>query len=161
MPAMQRFDIVPLADGLSARLAQLWVPWLKGVTGKDPEPEDLRAVGDPHAFYVAPGGAVFFALLGGEPVGVVALKNLSGGAYEFCKLVVTEKARGLGVGKRLVQTCIDCATQRDGHTLMLQSLRRLDVALEMYRRMGFVEMEPPAQMFVLARTEVVMGIDLR
>ena len=37
---------------------------------------------------------------------------------------------------------------------MLQSFRRLQVALGMYERMGFVPMPPPPEMRVLARTEM-------
>jgi GNAT superfamily N-acetyltransferase len=130
------------------------------MTGKDPEPEDLLAVRDPDAFYVRGGGAVLFALRGGEPVGVVAVKNLGAGVYEFCKLVVLESARGLGVGRDLVEACIAFVRDAGGRVLMLQSFRRLEVALRMYERMGFVAMKPPAQMLVLARTEIVMGLPL-
>jgi GNAT superfamily N-acetyltransferase len=145
---------------LRGKFAEIWVPWLRSTTGKAPEPEDLLAVGDPESFYVSGGGAVLFALSDGEPVGVVAVKNLGGGAYEFCKLVVLERARGWGVGRELVEACIRFARNAGGRLLMLQSLRRLEVALGMYERMGFVPMTPPPQMLVLARTEIVMGLPL-
>ena len=154
---MKNFTIVPYSDPLRSKLSELWVPWLKGMTGKDPEPEDQLAVGDPAAFYIAKGGAVFFAVAEDTPIAVVAVKNLSGGVYEFCKLVVLDGARGRGVGRAMVQACVDFTRSQGGHVLMLQSFKRLTVALDMYSRMGFVSMTPPAQMLVLARTEVVMG----
>ena len=40
--------------------------------------------------------------------------------------------------------------------LFLQSFNALDVALGLYRRMGFIDAQPPSGMFVLARTEVIM-----
>ena len=83
-------------------------------------------------------------------MGVVAVKNLGGGAYEFCKLVVQERARGLGVGRALVEACISFVRNAGGRLLMLQSFRRLEVALGMYERMGFVPMAPPPQMLVLS-----------
>lgn len=153
--------IVPLSPALRDAFAELWVPWLRATTGKEPEPEDRVAVHDPHGFYIVPGGAVFFAVAGGRPVGVVAVKQLTPGTYEFCKLVVLDDARGMGVGRALVERCIDFARDAGGEWLMLQSIRRLRVALDMYRRMGFVEMPPPAAMQVLERTEVVMGMRLR
>jgi GNAT superfamily N-acetyltransferase len=143
---------------LQGKFAEIWVPWLRSVTGGDPEPEDLLAVGDPESFYVKGGGAVLFALQDGEPLAVVAVKNLGGGVYEFCKLVVLERARGLGVGRALVQACIRFAHDEGGRLLMLQSLRRLEVALRMYEQMGFVPMAPPPEMLVLARTEIIMGL---
>jgi len=157
---MKAFEIVAFTPELRPVFAELWVPWLKSMTGRDPEPEDLVAVADPEPFYVRNGGAVFYALSGATPIGVVAVKNLTGGVYEFCKLVVRDEARGLGVGKALVETCIAFAQQQRARLLMLQSFRRLEVALGMYERMGFVPMTAPPEMLVLARTEIVMGMPL-
>ena len=84
------------------------------MTGKEPEPEDLLAVGDPDFFYIRGGGAVLFALQDSGPLGVAAVKNLGGGVYEFCKLVVVENARGLGVGRDLVRACINFARDAGG-----------------------------------------------
>ena len=135
---MKTIEIVFCTPQLQGKFAEIWVPWLRSVTGKDPEPEDLLAVGDPESFYVKGGGAVLFALQDGQPLGVVAVKNLGGGVYEFCKLVVLERARGWGVGREIVEACISFARNAGGRLLMLQSFRRLDVALRMYERMGFV-----------------------
>ena len=157
---MKPFEIVFYTPKLREKFAELWVPWLKSMTGKDPEPEDLLAVGDPELFYVNGGGAVLFALQDNQPTGVVAVKDLSGGVYEFCKLVVLERARGLGVGRELVAACISFARDQGGRLLMLQSFRRLEVALGMYERMGFVPMPPPPEMLVLTRTEIIMGLPL-
>ena len=153
-------EIVSCTPTLRGKFSELWVPWLKSMTGKDPEPEDLLAVGDPESFYVRTGGAVLFALREGQAIGVVAVKNLGGGVHEFCKLVVTEPARGLGVGRKLVEACIEFTRHAGARLLMLQSFRRLHLALAMYERMGFVPMPPPPEMLVLARTEVVMGLQL-
>ena len=157
---MKALEIVSCTPELQGKFAEIWVPWLRSMTGKEPEPEDLLAVGDPRSFYVQGGGAVLFALQDGQPLGVVAVRNLSGGVYEFCKLVVLERARGLGVGRELVEACVRFARNAGGRLLMLQSFRRLEVALGMYERMGFVPMTPPSEMLVLARTEIVMGLPL-
>jgi len=157
---VKAFEIVFCTPELRGKFAEIWVPWLRSVTGKPPEPEDLLAVGDPESFYVKGGGAVLFALQDDQALGVVAVKNLSGGVYEFCKLVVLERARGLGVGRELVEACIRFARNAGGRLLMLQSFRRLEVALGMYVRMGFSPMTLPPEMLVLARTEVVLGLPL-
>ena len=157
---MKGFEIAFCTAELQGKFAEIWVPWLRSMTGKDPEPEDLLAVGDPESFYVKGGGAILFALQDRQPVGVVAVKNLGGGVYEFCKLVVLEPARGWGVGRQLVEACIGFARSAGGRVLMLQSFRRLEVALRMYERMGFVPMTPPPEMSVLARTEIIMGLAL-
>lgn len=157
---MKSFEIVHCTPQLQSEFAKIWVPWLRSTTGRDPEPEDLLAVGDPESYYISGGGAVLFALQDGATVGVVAVKNLGGRSYEFCKLVVLEQARSLGVGRGLVEACVRFARAAGGRLLMLQSFWRLEVALRMYKRMGFAPMPPPPQMLVLARTEIVMGLPL-
>ncbi|HEV7431597.1 MAG TPA: GNAT family N-acetyltransferase [Steroidobacteraceae bacterium] len=157
---MKSFEIVFCTPALRGKFAEIWVPWLHSMTGKGPEPEDLLAVGDPESFYIKDGGAVLFALQDNQPLGVVAVKNLGSNVFEFCKLVVLERARGSGVGRELVEACVSFARHAGGRLLMLQSFRRLEVALRMYERMGFVPMTPPAEMLVLARTEIVMGLSL-
>lgn len=135
----------------------VWLPWLKQTMGLTPEPEDLRAMADPVAYYGASGGVALAALLDGEVVGVVAVKGLGDAGFEFCKLVVTDAARGHGVGRALVQACLDYCAEQGRPALYLQTFNRLDVALDLYRRMGFQDVAPPPQMNVLGRTEVIMA----
>lgn len=148
--------IAPVAPHQASAFGEIWVPWLKTTVGLSPEPEDLRAMADPAAFYGESGGSAFLAALDGKIVGAVAVKGLGAAGFEFCKLVVDETARGAGAGRALVQACLDLAASKGGPWLYLQSFNRLEVALGLYRRMGFVDAPPPPQMLVLARTEVVM-----
>jgi GNAT superfamily N-acetyltransferase len=153
-------EIRPVDAAHRDAFAAIWVPWLKETIGLDPEPEDVLAMADPAAYYGRSGGEALLALLDGEVVGAVALKGLGPSGFEFCKLVVTEAARGHGVGRALVEACLDfCAHRRA--TLWLQSFNRLEVALGLYRRMGFLDTPPPAEMSVLARTEVIMSMPAR
>lgn len=151
--------IVPYDDTLEGVFADLWVPWLKQMTGNDPEHSDMPAVINPSQFYSELGGAVYFALMDGTPVGVVAVKMLTPRTYEFCKLVVQEKARGNGLGRMLVEKCIDFVKSRHGSALYLQSFNKLDVALKMYKSMGFASCPPPEGMLVVKRTEIIMKMD--
>ena len=41
------------------------------------------------------------------------------------------------------------------------ALKKLDLAIGMYARMGFVEWPPPSSMTVLSRTEIVMKMNLQ
>ncbi len=80
--------------------------------------------------------------------------------YEFCKLVVLENARGSGLGKKLVERCITYAKAKGASEIWLQTFEKLEVAIGMYRRMGFIERKPPGVMNVLARTEIIMALNL-
>jgi putative acetyltransferase len=148
--------IAPMKPQDRYRFGEIWIPWLQEMTGRAPEPEDLAVMDDPATYYRNTGGDACLARVDGPIVGTVALKGLGASGFEFCKLVVTEAARGHGVGRALVNACLDASTAAGGNALWLQSFRKLEVALSLYRRMGFHDAPPPPQMSVLARTEVIM-----
>ncbi|UJH68814.1 GNAT family N-acetyltransferase [Allomuricauda sp. SCSIO 65647] len=135
---------------------RLWVSWLANSMGLTPQKEDLDEVRNPEVNYIEGGGMAFYANVNGQCVGVVAVKRLNETEYEFCKLVVNERARGQGLGKRLVQRCIDFVKEVKGSALYLQSFHKLDIAVNMYKRMGFVDCVAPRGMLVVERTEIIM-----
>ncbi len=149
-------EIVPMRPDQTTAFGEIWIPWLKATMGLSPEPEDLRAMADPLDFYGETGGAVLLASLDGDVVGAVAVKGLGATGFEFCKLVVSDAARGHGAGRALVEASLAYAAQEGGPWLWLQSFNKLDVALGLYRRMDFADAPPPPEMLVLGRTEVVM-----
>ena len=59
-------------------------------------------------------------------------------------------------GPALVQKCLDFAADHGGKPLTLPSPNALDVALRLYRPMGFVDAYPPGAMKMLAQTEAIM-----
>jgi putative acetyltransferase len=148
--------ISAMADHQIDEFGAIWIRWLEGM-GRTVEPEDRAIMRDPASYYRSTGGEAFLATLSGNTVGVVAVKGLATDGFEFCKLVVTEHARGFGAGRVLVQTCLDFSQERGGPALYLQSFNALDVALGLYGRMGFVDWRAPPRMFVLNRTEVIMA----
>lgn len=154
-------QVNPMRVDQKSAFGEIWIPWLKATMGLSPEPEDVRAMADPLTYYCTSGGAVFLASLEGKIVGAVAVKGLGEAGFEFCKLVVSEAARGHSAGRTLVAACLDYAAQRGGPWLWLQSFNKLDVALGLYRRMGFVDAPPPPEMSVLSRTEIVMRMSVR
>ncbi len=75
------------------------------------EPKDREVLGDPHGAIVAKGGRIFMAFEDAEPVGCVALIRLEDGGYEVAKMTVVETLRGSGLGRRLMQRCIDAGAE--------------------------------------------------
>ena len=139
---------------------RLWVGWLRKAMGLDPQKEDLIEVQNPKDSYIRDGGMAFYAKNDNEYIGVVAVKKLNETDYEFCKLVVDEKSRGLGLGKKLVKKCIDFVRQEGGENLYLQSFFKLKIALKMYKSMGFSESTSPKGMLVVDRTEIIMKMEI-
>ncbi|MBO0323893.1 GNAT family N-acetyltransferase [Muricauda sp. CAU 1633] len=136
---------------------KIWVDWLTNTMGIHPQAEDLLEVQNPVEHYINTGGMAFYANKEGQCLGVVAVKKLNKTDYEFCKLVVAKEARGMQIGKKLVQKCIEFAREQGGLHLYLQTFGKLEIALKMYRSMGFNDAPAPKGMFVVQRTEIIMN----
>jgi ribosomal protein S18 acetylase RimI-like enzyme len=102
---------------------------------------DARVLRDPERHVLAPGGAIFFAVRDGEPIGTCALIRESEGVYEVSKMAVDTAHQGRGAGRLLLDAVIAEFHARGGGTLFLESSSRLERALDLYRRAGF-EMQP-------------------
>ena len=105
------------------------------------EPIDHAVLSEPEKHILAPGGQIFFALVGDEVVGTCALMPESPGVYELTKMAVTEGHQGLGLGRRLIEAVIAEFRRLGGTELFLESQRKLQAALKLYESVGF-EMQP-------------------
>jgi ribosomal protein S18 acetylase RimI-like enzyme len=107
------------------------------------EPKDREVLGDPQGKIVEAGGRIFMALRDGEAVGCVALIPMEDGGYEVAKMTVAETLRGSGLGRMLMQRCIDAGAELGAHRLYLETNSSLGPALGLYRAMGFTDIGPP------------------
>ena len=114
------------------------------------EAKDRQVLGDPLGKIIAPGGRIFMALDAGEPVGCVALLKMADGGYEVAKMTVSEALRGSGLGRRLMQRCIDAGAEDGVSRLYLETNSSLAPALALYRAMGFEDLAPAATDYVRA-----------
>lgn len=137
----------------------IWVDWQSNSMGIQAQQVDIDEVRNPIDNYITRGDMAFYANKNNECVGVVAVKKLNATDYEFCKLVVSEKARGLGLGKQLVKTCIDYVEELNGANLYLQSFHKLEIAFKMYKALGFIDAPTPTDMLVVAKTEIIMKME--
>jgi len=123
------------------------------------EPKDREVLDDPTGKIIAKGGHVFMAEQAGEIVGCVGLIAMADGGFEVAKMTVTEAARGTGLGRVLMQTCIDKARERAAPRLYLETNSSLGPALGLYRSMGFVDLPPTDTPYARANVfmELVLG----
>lgn len=131
------FSIVPYDEKYRSdfdRLNRAWVSQHFVV-----EAGDERELGDPYGHFVAPGGQVLFLVSDtGVVLGTVALAK-HGELFEVAKMTVDESYRGKGYGKVLMDAAIAYAKEAGALTLELVSNTRLETAIALYRKQGFVE----------------------
>jgi putative acetyltransferase len=89
--------------------------------------------------YAPPSGDLLIARVNGEARGCVALRALDPATLEMKRLYVRSAARGMGLGKRLVEAAIDSARQYGYKELRLDTLATMAAAQALYRSLGFVE----------------------
>jgi DNA-binding MarR family transcriptional regulator/GNAT superfamily N-acetyltransferase len=89
-----------------------------------------------------PAGLLLVARLRGEPIGCGALKLHGGEPAEIKRMWVASTARGLGVGRRILDELEQHAHQRGVAVLRLETNRTLREATGLYRSAGYAEVEP-------------------
>ncbi|MEM8981662.1 MAG: GNAT family N-acetyltransferase [Pseudomonadota bacterium] len=103
------------------------------------EAADRAALDDPEATILAPGGRILIAEINALAVGTCALLRKDTATLELAKMAVAENRQGLGIGRALGLAAITTAQQMRATRIVLESNRRLDAALALYRSLGFVE----------------------
>ncbi|MET3527015.1 GNAT family N-acetyltransferase [Phenylobacterium koreense] len=107
------------------------------------EPKDRAVLDDPVGKIIDKGGQIFMVEdEAGQVVGCVALIPMADDGFEVAKMTVSEAARGTGLGRRLMQVCIDAAKAAGAPRLYLETNSSLAPALGLYRAMGFVDLAP-------------------
>jgi DNA-binding MarR family transcriptional regulator/GNAT superfamily N-acetyltransferase len=89
-----------------------------------------------------PAGVFVIARLGGRPIGCGALRVKDRNIGEIKRMWVSSDARGLGVGRRMLETLETLAREFGLSTLRLETNRTLTEAQALYRKCGFREVEP-------------------
>lgn len=94
--------------------------------------------------YAPPGGVLLLARRsGGEAIGCVGMRPIEPtGCCEMKRLFVTPQARGLGLGKALVEAVVVEARRIGYREIRLDTLPTMDEAIGLYRKLGFEEIAP-------------------
>jgi DNA-binding MarR family transcriptional regulator/GNAT superfamily N-acetyltransferase len=103
--------------------------------GFDPS---LGATALPHEVR-PPAGAFLVAYLHGEAVGCGAVKHHADRPAEIKRMWISPKARGLGLGRRLLETLESCAVAGGARVAHIETSAVLVEALSLYRSTGWAE----------------------
>lgn len=107
-------------------------------TGFDP----VRSISADAHELTPPGGLLLIARLREEPVGCGALKLHANAPAEIKRMWVAQRARGLGLGRRLLLDLERHARELEVAVLHLETNRTLNEAIHLYRESGYQEVAP-------------------
>lgn len=137
-PETQSIEIDFYKEEYAKYFYELNIEWLK--TFFIVEPYDEEVLSKPNTYIIDKGGLIFFAKLNNKVVGTVALMPLDNGLFELTKMAVSTEHRGEKIGQYLMEYCINYAKVNMGlPKLILYSSRRLENAIYIYRKFGFIE----------------------
>jgi len=110
---------------------------------------------------ITDGGAIFFARLGEKITGTCALVKVEESTFEIAKMAVAEDYQGMGIGRMLLDACIERAKSSKATCVTLETNTRLTSAVQLYKKAGFksVPLEDSHQSR-FSRVNLVMKLDL-
>ena len=101
-------------------------------TGATAEPHEVRP----------PNGAFVVAYLRGEAIGCGAVKHHPGGVTDIKRMWIAESARGLGLGRRVLERLERLAREHGSSEARLETSDVLPEAIALYRSAGYLEVPP-------------------
>jgi len=105
-----------------------------------------QELASPPGPYARPKGALLLALIERQPCGCAAIRPTN--RRETCelkRLYVAERGRGFGIGLALTRRAMREAQKAGYRSIRLDTLRRLEKAIALYRGLGFREVAPFVQ----------------
>ncbi len=103
------------------------------------EPIDFAVLQHPEEHILKYGGTIFMGSFNNEIAGTAAVKFVEPGVYEFTKMAVDEKFQGKKIGKAIAEAAIEWCRKSGANRIILYSNTKLETAIAMYRKLGFVE----------------------
>lgn len=112
-----------------------------GTVYYDEETDRLHSV-----FSAAPRSAYFVAEAGGRLLGGGGIYPTPGLPEDTCELVkmyLLPEGRGLGLGRKLIEHCIETAKEKGFSRIYLETMPELKQALNTYAKLGFHYLDGP------------------
>lgn len=111
-----------------------------GTVYTDPTTDDL------YALFQREKSLYWLVELDKKPVGgcgIFPTEGLPKNCAELVKLYLLPEARGLGIGKSLLERCAEDARQMGYRELYLESMPELNAAVGLYERAGYKKIDAP------------------
>jgi putative acetyltransferase len=134
---IQKQDNVEIAAIVRNVLMEMGAPKV-GTAYADPYLDSLFEV------YAVPKAIYFVVENNGKIIGGAGIKQLDNSDENICelqKMYFLPEARGLGLGKKLMDLCIDKATEFGFESCYIETMTYMEAALKLYRKSGFEYLE--------------------
>jgi ribosomal protein S18 acetylase RimI-like enzyme len=112
---------------------------------RNPDLDDIQQ------HYIVPGHVFVVACMGRELVGTGALVLHGEGISQLVRISTRKDCRRRGIGLAISTYLVNIARQRGGRRILVETNASWQAAIDLYKRLGFVEYE---------RTATTVGLDL-
>src|SRR5688572_10007293 len=141
-------EIIEYEDQYATDFKKINLEWLdKHNLTEEP---DLLMLNTPRDAIIQRGGAIFLAKSGDEIIGSAALISAHDDIYELAKMTVVPSWQGRGISKLLLERCLETAGLLGAKKIVLFSHHKLEAALQLYTKYGFVHVKVTDSPFVTA-----------
>ena len=135
---MGTMQIVEYRPELAAAFKALNEAWITRYFAL--EAKDHKVLDDPQGAIIDRGGRILFLIEADVVVGCCALLAMADGGFEVAKMAVAEPYKGKGLGRALMDACVERAKAAGAPRLYLETNSALAPALALYRSFGFREL---------------------
>ena len=137
--AQDSFEIIPFSPDLQPYFESINKAWVTQYFSL--ETFDLAQLENPEQTILAKGGEIIFAKIGAHIAGTVALIPSEEGVWEMIKMGVSPEFQGKGAGELLGKQILEVARQKGATKVRLYTHTKLEAAIKLYHRLGFVSCE--------------------
>ncbi len=151
-------EFLPYKSEYKEDIKRLSLEWLEKYVWV--EPEDVEFMENPTSYVIDKGGFIFLAKYNQEIIGTVSLNKQNDNTYELAKLAVTEKYKGMKIGKQLTQIAIDKCKELNAKQIILYTTKKLETAYQLYLKFGFVNVVEEKLKYLGADTKMVLDLTI-
>jgi len=149
-------EIIDYSDEYAYDFKQLNLEWLEKYNLT--ESHDLEIINDPQKTILSNGGYIYLAKENNRIIGTAGLAREERSVFELVKMSVSPAYRGKGIGKLLIEKCLNKARELNAQKIFLYSNSRLTTAIELYKKYGFIHID--ASNSPLLTADVKMELNL-
>jgi putative acetyltransferase len=105
-----------------------------------------REVDDMYTAYTSPGTTYYVCEADGKILGGGGIGPLAGGDSDYCelkKMYFLHEARGLGLGQKVLEACLQAAKTKGYRFCYLETFNTMTKAMKLYEKAGFKKIDGP------------------